>query len=404
MSGRHDFARDGFIGIQADPSIPKKARGEALATFAVSTPETLKNTQDYGGRDKMTAANPLIMRSNPAKLAPRGEAAGLGMGGAPALRANGKYRYLLDAGSSDDDFEEFTATPIVNGRVGNPPDGTIAYVVNTTRHGNPETLALHFGPGGGSGADLIAQHEGNGPPQYSSHVGEIAGDSINVARTAGLHTLIRVRTMLGSFCQGKTSSGPSVGPNSLFINATKSVGDHTGWFPVTYSTHDALHSHEVSGNLRPATNHHLLGYTPEGRPMVPGGNDCDTLWTRGDPNHDSPLEILDQDEPDEISLGLFPHRTWCMTDRDDFHAWHCKPKHPQKRRWHTPMPVTLKPSCFASRQTVSTDSNGNPERTFAPGPEVYAPTMYEGTGLRLISRPNILRGRPTVPYSGKGAA
>lgn len=404
MPGRIDMARNGFIAVGADAGIPKEDRGEALTTFGIATPETVKGTQDYNGRNKATAANALFMQSNTARRGPRGEAAGLAMGGAPALRQNGRYRYLEAAATTDGDFEEFDATPIVNGRIGNPPDGTIAYVVNTTRHGNPETLALHSGGGGGD-ADLVAHHEGNSPPVLSSHVADITGDAINPARTAGLHTLMRVRSMLGSFCQGKTSSGPAVGPNSLFINATKSTGDHTGWFPATYSTHDALHSHEVSGNLRPATTYHLLGYTPEGRPMVPGANDCDTLFTRGDPKYDSPLEILDQDEPHPIALGVFNHRTWCMQDNSDdaSHPFLCKRK-PHLRRWHTPIPIVQKPSCFASRDTITVDSNDNPHRTFTPSPEVYAPTAFQGTGFRFLSRPNILRGKPAVPYNGKGAA
>ncbi len=320
------------------------------------------------------------------------------MGGAPAIRLNGKYRPLVDSANGDDDFDLVTATPIVNGRPGIPPDGTIGYLVNTTRHGNPETLALHSGPGGGpGGADLIAHHEGNSPPIYSSMVGDITGDSINPLRTAGLHTIFRVRSMVDGFCKGKTASS-NAGLNSVYLNGTRSAGDHTGWLPTTYATHDALHSHEVGGNQRPATKHHELGITPEGRMLVSGANDCDTLWTRGDPKHDSPLEILDQYEPDEISLGLFPHRTWCMTDEDGEHNAHCGKKE-QLRRWHTPLPITLKPSCFKSRETVATDANGNPGRSFGPGPEVYAPTAYEGTGFRFISRPNILAGAPSVPYN-----
>lgn len=395
--GRIDMARSGFIAVECDPDIPEEKRGEALTTFGVATRETLAGTQDYGGRYKATAANALFLLSNQAKNAPRGEAGGLAMGGAPALRVNGKYRPLLDASQGSDRFEEVDAVPIVNGRVGNPPDGTIAYLVNTTRHGDPVTLALHSGPGGGSGgADLVAHHDPDNPPLYSSMVGDISGSQVNPLKTAGLHTVFRVRAMVDQFCQGATGAGKS-DLNSIYLNGTKSEGDHTGWLPVTFATHDALGSHERSGALRPATITHLLGYSDEGRPLVPLAVDCDALRTRGDPKFDSPEEILDQYEPDEIGTGVYPVRTWNMVDKEPRHPFHCKQK-PTLRRLHTPIPVAQKPSCFKSRQTVSSDANGNPERTFPPSPEVYTGTMLQSTGLRLLSRPNILRGKPEVPY------
>jgi hypothetical protein len=395
-------AHGGVYGLKAKSTVPKQHRAKVLMQGAIVHPEKDRGYENYQAVDPSDPANALMLKAKPNR--PRGSERSWSFG-VPAIRQGGKYVPLLDSATGNSvDYEDVTATPIVNGRIGNPPDGTIALLVDCTEHGNPETLALHSGGGGGPGGDLIAQHEGNSPPQYSSHVAEITGDQINTARTAGLHSLMRVRTMLGSFCQPKTSSSRPTGPNSLFINATKSVGDHTGWFPATYTQYDALHSHEVDGNLRPATTHHLLGYTPEGRAMVPGANDCDTLFTRGDPKFDAPLEILDQYEPEYIGEGVFPVRTWCMVDRDATHPFRCDPNKPQLRRWHTPLPVTYKPSCFGSRDTVASDSNGNPGRTFPTGPEVYAPTMYEGTGMRFISRPNILRGQPKVPHSGKGAA
>lgn len=397
-AGRIDMARSGFIAVQADPGVAKAKRGEVLTTFAIATPETVQGSQDYGGRDKATAANPLFLRSNPAKDAPRGEAAGLAMGGAPVLRVNGKYRPLLDAGLADDDFDETDAIPIVNGRVGTPPDGTIAYLVNTTRHGAPVTLALHSGPGGGGGgADLVAHHDPDNPPLFSSMVGDISGDRVNLLKLAGLHTVLRVRAMVDQFCRGKTSSGGASSLNSIYLNATKSEGDHTGWLPTTFATHDALGSHERSGALRPATVTHLLGYSREGRPLVPMAVDCDALYTRGDPKFDAPQEILDHLEPDEIGTGVYPVRTWNMLDREPEHPFHCG-KRKTLRRWHTPIPVAQKPSCFRSRQTVGEDTNGNPERTFPPAPEVYTGTMLQSTGLRLLSRPGILKGKPEVPH------
>lgn len=382
--------RTGMIGLTADATLPKRQRGAMLTQAVEVLGEGTAGLRDFGARWPSDPLNGLLLKSDPAKFAPRGSAASWTFAAPAAKRGQGaRFEVLRKHGTTDTDFLPVDAKAADFGYGGIVPGNTAALLVESSGHDDHETLA--FAPGG----PLVADHESVAPGAFSRWVWgmETGGEGIDASRGSGLHDVLRVRGMATDLCPGKTGVPGAARANSLYLNATKSAGTLTGWLPATFATHDALLSHEKRGPLRPATDLHALGRSWEARTLVPGALDCDALWTRGDPAYDAPLEIEDVEEP-QVGEGTFPLRVHIQYDSGVKHQGPCGERK-GLRRLHVKVPVALKPSCTPTKMPVITgpgDANGNPTRTHESAPSVIAMAAFEGTGLRFRPRPDILKG------------
>lgn len=194
-------------------------------------------------------------------------------------------------------------------------------------------------------------------------------DNVNSEVKAELSDSLRINSGVDSICPPKTSSNKQKRIWWTTLNGTMSGGKFSGWLATTHADGIALHSNEMAGALRLSTKTHDLGYTHEGKPVRPGAVSCDTLFTRGNPKFDRPLDIEDVDEPPVAEPQGHPERVYCQQDRKAKHRYPCGERE-GVQKWHYRSPVVETPPCDGSKNPVT-------------GPELsILPSLYfVGAGL-----------------------
>jgi hypothetical protein len=279
---------DGIRAVDIDKSIPKKLRGRLVMQFGKTTEEDVFGSEDWGMRSPGDVANSLYWRHDPSKNAPRGVVGSY----SDAFVAIGNYGVNMskkswlplkdNTSAADDDFEprddiSETLASYGGSRV---PGGVPAMVVASTGHGTRHPFAFT------SGGPLVADHESPTPPEYSRHVFDMDPQgNLDQVRHAGLHSIFRVRGSMSAHCVGvqppsskyavKPPKPDANGGYAIYLNGTRSTGDHTGWLPVTFAKEDALFSYERNGPLVPAADKFLIGVTSDARHLVAGGISTD---------------------------------------------------------------------------------------------------------------------------------
>lgn len=346
--------RDGLIAIKADPSLPKKKRGEAMTPAGLVYAEKDKGLKNFEASHFSDPANGILWPSEPSRDAPRGSVAswsfavpaeklpGIAAGAAGVIPSD-QWRPLEDIGKPDLDFLPQVAYSPDNSYGGVLPGGVVGAVLSTTSHDNPKLVV--FTPGG----PLVAHHEGPNPPIHSRHVFDIdAQGKLDPLRHAGLHTVFWVRRTPRVFCAGlpaapaqpggkthATPGKPLPQPGDLFavmLNATRSRGDNTGFLSAHFAKADGALSAELFGPLIHGAQKHLIARTLDGdyrahaisrNAYFGSGQDADT----------GPLEFLDTEwEPG--SKGLIIKRVELRKDSAALHPFLCGPR-PLVWKWQT---------------------------------------------------------------------
>lgn len=252
-------AKSGYLGLEADRALQKKKRGEILAGAVQGFDEKTKGRRNYQAAWPSDPANALLLRSDPAKNAPRGSSASWTFG-VPATRDGANWRPMQRFKLGDKDFLTVAA------KILGPRD---AVLFETTGHTDHETVAL-------VGGTNIRAHHLNSPPPESSLVHDIdAQGQPDAVRNGGLHYTLRVRQMPEQFCTGKKPKLPNGEKDTAppdkptpgaplryapMLNFTRN-GDGTRADGIMhFANEEAVGSHEAFGFMRPSAPKHTVGF------------------------------------------------------------------------------------------------------------------------------------------------
>lgn len=260
---------------------------------------------------------------------------------------------------------------------GTDPDGVYNYFLSNT---NPI---------------LIAHHNKEAPPQYSTHVFEMSGKEVDPNMHAGLHSIFRVKPIrTGSYgIEGEfgiclfgsqaddesgylpfvsrstlSSSGPPPGFRGSFVKpqVTNPPATDAG-LPMSIG----LLSWEKGGFIFPGLlsgDTHNLGYNLQGEAVNMGKIATDALFQATNASYardyDMPLRFRYSDEPDMEPVEGYPIRVFLMRNPREKHYTFIGDK-PNWWEWHTF-------SIFKSPSEVNNyvdDKPGNEDPDPKPDPE-----------------------------------
>lgn len=373
----------GVLALEADSLIEKTARGHYLSSGGKLTEEKTPGYEDHKIKEFVEPGNTLFWRhSKKGQLAPRG-AWGSWSFAMPARHlGQNRYRPLQSPGQDDIDFEEEVIIA-ASGWGGTPPVGTDAIILATTEHGNHQKIAFSIGGGGGGGSPLISHWRGNRPPQYSTHVADIRGDSPDPERHAGLDTIFKVQEWIPP-CSTATGSNFKRQFTIALNGAWAPEGQ--GGLHVAFKDRDALFSYMASGPLEPSfAGKHLLGRTADG-PLLAGAITTKAYFKGSKMPFVAPLAFEEEIYPPVIN-GEVPYEVHRQYDPTRKHDFLCGQRDGLWREF-VKLPLGETPPCTPTKDYSSSS------RSFAESTRVFFYKKVQSTGIYFQPRAQMVKGRP----------
>lgn len=367
--------KDGLLSLDADASIDKRNRGFLLASGAEKHPEGVYSLGDNRGRKMVEPGNALFWKhSQTGQLVPRG-AWGSWSFGLPARHLGLDVFQPLETRSTvDDDFEKLPVHVLGGQKV---PVGADAVVFATAGHGTHDKVALVAGVSG----PLIAHWRGQTPPEFSTHVHDITGKSVDQVRHAGLDTIFEVRKWAPP-CSGSSTS--SAQEYTIALNGRASP-EGKGFLHVSFGDHDALFSFMASGPLIPSFHaKHGLGHTGDA-PLSAGAIHTKAYFRGSKMPFTAPMAFEEELYPPVLN-GEIPYEVHRQYDGSITHAFSCGPRQGLWREF-VKLPLGETPPCTPTKDYSRTD------RSFAEAPRIFFTRNLQASGIYFQPRPLLMRGR-----------
>lgn len=214
----------------------------------------------------------------------------------------------------------------------------------------------------------------------------------NSKRAAPLSDSLRIRGGVNMLCPGTTAPPDDGDAYWVYLNGTQHGGNRlSGFLAATFANAEALLSREGYGPLRPATELHEFAVTTDLRSLRAGALDCDSLFTRGNPEFDAPLWIEDEEEPEVMEPSGHAVRVHCQHDKDGKngpydHGFMCRPtKRRGMRKWWVKQTVTETPPCKGQKPGKPT--TGPPAAALPALPMAYFVGSHMANGIGFLSHP-----------------
>lgn len=383
--------RSGFLGLDGGTEIEKFERGLFLTGGAHVLREKTNKLTNFEVNFLVEPGNALFWKhSQTGQLAPRGawgswsfalpaRKVDAALAISPGLPINQIFQPLGTHSTVDDDFEKLPVHVLGGQKV---PVGADAVVFATAGHGTHDKVALVAGVSG----PLIAHWRGQTPPEFSTHVHDITGKSVDQVRHAGLDTIFEVRKWAAP-CSGTSTS--SAQEYTIALNGRASP-EGKGFLHVSFGDHDALFSFMASGPLIPSF-HKKHGLVHTGDAPLSAGAISTLAYYRGSKMpFTAPLAFEEELYPPVLN-GEIPYEVHRQYDGSITHAFLCGPRQGQWREF-VKLPLGETPPCEATKDHTALDANSNVQRTFAPSRVFFTKTV-QVAGIYFTPRPNILNGR-----------
>lgn len=367
--------RSGILSLDVDAQQPKSLRGLFSMNAAVLTEEANAGFWNHKGGLIAEPGNTLFWKhSTTGQLAPRG-AWGSWSFGLPARHLGLDIFQPLETRSTvDDDFEKLPVHVLGGQKV---PVGADAVVFATAGHGTHDKVALVAGVAG----PLIAHWRGQTPPEFSTHVHDITGKSVDQVRHAGLDTIFEVRKWAAP-CSGQTTA--STQEYTIALNGRASP-EGKGFLHVSFGDHDALFSFMASGPLIPSF-HAKHGLVHTGDAPLSAGAISTLAYYRGSKMpFTAPLAFEEELYPPVLN-GEIPYEVHRQYDGSITHPFTCGPRQGQWREF-VKMPLGETPPCTPTKDYSRTD------RSFAEAPRIFFTKNLQASGIYFQPRPLLMRGR-----------
>lgn len=383
--------RHGGILALDSSDIEKRSRGTYLSSGGELTAEQTPGYEDHKPQKFVEPGNTLFWEhSKTGQLAPRGawgswsfalpaRRVGTAPPISPGLPSSGVFQPLGTRATVDDDFEKLPVFVLGGQKV---PLGADAVVFATAGHGTHDKVALVAGVAG----PLIAHWRGQTPPEFSTHVHDITGQSVDQVRHAGLDTIFEVRKWAAP-CSGSSTS--SAQEYTIALNGRASP-EGKGFLHVSFGDHDALFSFMASGPFIPSF-HAKHGLVHTGDAPLSAGAISTLAYYRGSKMpFTAPLAFEEELYPPVLN-GEIPYEVHRRYDGSITHPFTCGDRQGQWREY-VKLPVGETPPCEATKDHTALDANSNVARTFAPSRVFFTKTV-QVAGIYFTPRPNILKGR-----------
>lgn len=373
--------RIGVVAYDVDASIPKESRIEVDHVGVNVLPETVEGKADWRAHKPSDTLNFFALETvrTGLNILPRG-----GWGSwsncVPMIKEVKGWRPLADIGISDKDY--VYQHPTIYG-VTNVPIGAVALVTATTGHGTRKLVGVLASAGGGQ-SPIVSDWRSIKPPDYSTHISDMSGATIDPDRHAGFHTFTKIQRWVDPCAKYAAKDNRYV----VALNGD-TAADKVGLLYTTFAGADALMSYQGGGPLRPSTSVHEVGLTPDAS-IRQGAIDCEALYTFGTPGFDMPLPFEEHTEGRPVYNG-FEVRVKLWRNTKVKHQALCGKK-PNRWDLHTRIPVTETPLCTPTK-VPNKDSTGTPARTYPVANAVYNPGFTMNQGTVFVPRPGILFGK-----------
>ena len=426
MFRRQHVSVTGFQIADVDGDIAKERRDTLMPNLATLSPETTKSRGDWGITWHGGHANFMFWRYDPSNPPPTGNGVGgysyalparnlgpsqpasnppsgpgsppvtgpkLGSGGQAGIRPIGQgggslhsFLPLEIPGFVNFDYEQLDIEEA-------GPDDWI--VLATTKHGDRRKMAFRSG----GNPLLVADHRSNSPPDLSSIVHDGRGGSYDPDRKATLDTTFEVRHWVTPVVTPAGSGHAVVKPPDVDSGPPQYsiawVGDASpdgmGFCRIGFGDRDGMGSHLLSGPFVPSIEaKHKLSDTPDG-PMISLALSTNSYFRGTDNPFSAPLDFEEKFYPDPAD-SEFEYKVFLWYDPNSRHP-HFTGEKLGKWRWFTRVPIGETPKCSPTKDYSTTDTNSNPRRTFAEDSRAFIPKKVISTGLYLMPRVNLMKGR-----------
>lgn len=375
----HQPQSNGLLALDLDGSLAKSMRGGFLSVGATKYSERTPGRGNFQSKHLVEPGNVLFWKHKPG--IPRG-AWGSWSFALPA-RHLGKdvFQPLETHDTPDPDFEELPVFVLGGQKV---PEGADAVVFATAGHGAHEKVALVAGVAG----PLIAHWRGNTPPDYSTHVFDIRGNSKDPDRHAGLDTVFEVRKWVPPCSGNTTSSGTQ--EYTVALNGRASP-EGQGFLHVSFGDTDGLFSFMANGPLVPSFYaKHGLAHTGDAW-MSAGAISTNAYYRGSKMPFTAPLAFEEELYPPVLN-GDIPYEVHRQYDGSISHPFLCGDKQGQWREF-VKLPIGETPPCTPTKDYSAVDANSNPRRSYAEGSRTFVTKKIQSTGLYFQPRPQLVFGR-----------